>query len=136
MLIAELGVDPDDALEEVERTRGAHVRFRFLQRQYNAELTTALQAEADELEQATQRERVLRCYFLYLIGTQLFVDTSSTYTDVVFLTYLSDITRIHEYNWGADVLAYNYHRLGEGCLWKARTVSCSLLDTTVLLRHY
>ncbi|XP_058783596.1 protein MAIN-LIKE 1-like [Vicia villosa] len=27
MLIGELGVDPDDALEEVERTRGAHVRF-------------------------------------------------------------------------------------------------------------
>ncbi|XP_058753780.1 protein MAIN-LIKE 1-like [Vicia villosa] len=58
MLIAELGADPDDALEEVERTRGAH-----------------------KLEQATHKERVLRSYFLYLIGTQLFMDTSSTCTD-------------------------------------------------------
>ncbi|XP_058732822.1 protein MAIN-LIKE 1-like [Vicia villosa] len=98
MLIAELGADPDDALEEVERTRGAHVRFRFLQRQYDAELTAELQAEGDELEQATHTERALRCYFLYLIGTQLFVDTSSTYTYIVYLTYLSDITCIHEYN--------------------------------------
>ncbi|XP_058783887.1 protein MAIN-LIKE 1-like [Vicia villosa] len=30
MLIAELGCDPNDGLEEVERTRGAHVRFHTL----------------------------------------------------------------------------------------------------------
>ncbi|XP_058751984.1 protein MAINTENANCE OF MERISTEMS-like [Vicia villosa] len=101
MLIAKLGADPDDALEEVERTRGVHVRFSFLQRQYDLELTAAHQAEGDDLEQATHRERALRCYFLYLIDTQLFVDTSSTYTDVVYHTYLSDISCIHEYNWGA-----------------------------------
>ncbi|XP_058764248.1 protein MAINTENANCE OF MERISTEMS-like [Vicia villosa] len=50
--------------------------------------------------------------------TQLFVDTSSTYTDVVYLTYLSDIACIYEYNWGAAVLVYSYHRLRKGCLWK------------------
>ncbi|XP_058725574.1 uncharacterized protein LOC131596855 [Vicia villosa] len=119
MLIVELGADPDDALEEVERTQGGHVRFSFLQTQYDLELTAAHQAEGDDLEQAKHRERALRCYFLCLIGTQLFMDTSSTYTDVVYLTYLSDIASIHEYNWGAAVLVYNYYRLGEGCLWKA-----------------
>ncbi|XP_058748419.1 uncharacterized protein LOC131621398 [Vicia villosa] len=117
MLITELGADPDDALEELERTRGAH-------------------AEGDELKQTTHRERALRCYFLYLIGTQLFVDMSSSYTDIVYLTYLSDIARIHEYNWGAAVLAYNYHKLGEGCMWKARTIAGSWLDTTTLPIHY
>ncbi|XP_058746128.1 protein MAIN-LIKE 1-like [Vicia villosa] len=116
MLITELGADTDDALEEVEWTRGAHVLFSFLQRQYDAELTAAHQAEGDELEQATHIERALRCYFLYFIGTQLFVDTSSTYTYVVYLTYLSDTACIHEYNWGAAVLTYNYHRLEEECL--------------------
>ncbi|XP_058746036.1 uncharacterized protein LOC131618897 [Vicia villosa] len=57
MLIAELGVDPDYALEEVERTRGVHVKFSFLQRQSDLELTAAHQAEGDDLEQATHRER-------------------------------------------------------------------------------
>ncbi|XP_058734078.1 protein MAIN-LIKE 1-like [Vicia villosa] len=136
MLIAESRGDPDDALEEVERTRSAHVRFRFLQRHYDAMLTAAQHAEGGELEQATHRERALRCYFLYLIGTHLFVDTSSSYTDVVYVTYLSDMTRIHEYNWGAVVLAYIYHRLGEECLWKARTVAGNWLDTTALSIHY
>ncbi|XP_058783827.1 protein MAIN-LIKE 1-like [Vicia villosa] len=92
MLIAELGADPNDALEEVQRIRGAHVRFSFLQRQYVAQLIAA------------HREQALRCYFLYLIGAQLFVDTSSSYIDIVYLTYLSDITHIHEYNWGATTL--------------------------------
>ncbi|XP_058725576.1 uncharacterized protein LOC131596857 [Vicia villosa] len=132
MLIAELWADPDDALEEVERTQGAHVRFSFLQRQYDLELTAAHQAEGDDLEQAKHRERALRCYFLCLIGTQLFVDTSSMYTDVVYLTYLSDIASIHEYNWGAAVLVYNYYRLGEGCLWKARIVASS----SWILQHF
>ncbi|XP_058761121.1 uncharacterized protein LOC131634467 [Vicia villosa] len=41
MLIEELGVDPTDALEEVERTRGTHMRFHSLQRIYDAELLAA-----------------------------------------------------------------------------------------------
>ncbi|XP_058775296.1 protein MAIN-LIKE 1-like [Vicia villosa] len=41
MLIAELGCDSDNALEEVERTREAHVRFHTLQRLYDTELLAA-----------------------------------------------------------------------------------------------
>ncbi|XP_058733393.1 uncharacterized protein LOC131605002 [Vicia villosa] len=51
-------------------------------------------------------------------GTQLFVDTSSSYTNVVYLTYLSNIALVREYNWGAATLEYTYHKLGEECLWK------------------
>ncbi|XP_058761986.1 protein MAIN-LIKE 2-like [Vicia villosa] len=129
MLMEELRVDLDDALEEVERTRGAHVKFQTLQRIYHTELTATHQAAGDEADADIHRERVLRCYFLYLIGTQLFMSTSSTFTDVVYLTYLSDIVRVREYKWGAATHAYTYHRQGEGCLWKARTVagSCTLL---------
>ncbi|XP_058733124.1 uncharacterized protein LOC131604718 [Vicia villosa] len=39
--------------------------------------------------------------------------------NIIYLMYLSDTTRIREYNWGVVVLAYNYYRLGEGCMWKA-----------------
>ncbi|XP_058783016.1 uncharacterized protein LOC131657662 [Vicia villosa] len=119
MPIAELGCKPDDALEEAERTRGAQVRFHTWLRLYDAELLAAHQAVGDEVEADIHKERALRCYFLYLIDTQLFMDMSSSYTDVVYLMYLSDTTHIHEYNWGATVLAYGYYRLGEGCLWKA-----------------
>ncbi|XP_058784719.1 protein MAIN-LIKE 1-like [Vicia villosa] len=134
MMIEELGASPADALEKVERTRGAHVRFHFLQRIYDAELLAAHEAVGDEAEVNIHRERVLRCYFLYLIGTQLFVYTSSTYTEVAYLAYLSDLARVHEYNWGADTLAYNYHILGVGCLWKERSVagSCTLLVGCIL----
>ncbi|XP_058727161.1 protein MAIN-LIKE 1-like [Vicia villosa] len=129
MLIEKLEADPADALEEMERTRGAHVRFHTLQQIYDEELLATHQAAGDEAEADIHREWVLRCYLLYLIGTQLFVDTSSTYIDVVYLTYLSDIARVHEYNLGAAILAYTYHILGKGSLWKARTVvgSCTLL---------
>ncbi|XP_058724909.1 protein MAIN-LIKE 1-like [Vicia villosa] len=48
MLIEKLGIDPEDALEEVERTRGAHVRFHFLRRQYDAELLAAQAAAGDD----------------------------------------------------------------------------------------
>ncbi|XP_058734661.1 protein MAIN-LIKE 1-like [Vicia villosa] len=125
MLMEELGVDSDDALEKVEGIRGAHMRFLTLRQIYDAELLMTHQATGDEEEANIHRERVLRCYFPYLIGIQLFVDTSLTYTDIVYLTYLSDITRVREYNWGAVTLAYTYHRLGEGCLWKARIVENS-----------
>ena len=67
-LVEELGADPLDALEEVDKTRGAHVRFSFLKRRFDDELAEARQAEGDPAEIEIHRQRVLRCYFLYLIG--------------------------------------------------------------------
>ncbi|XP_058783698.1 protein MAIN-LIKE 1-like [Vicia villosa] len=55
MLIVELGCDPNDALEEVERTRGAYVRFHTLQRLYDVELLAAHQAAGDEVEADIRR---------------------------------------------------------------------------------
>ncbi|XP_058749787.1 protein MAIN-LIKE 1-like [Vicia villosa] len=98
VLIAEVGADPEDALEEVEKTCGAHVRFSFLTRRYEAELLAAQQAAGDLVDENIHKQWVLRCYFLFLLGTQLFVDTISLYTYVVYLRYLSDTARIHEYN--------------------------------------
>ena len=46
-LVEELGADPVDALEEVDKTRGAHVRFSFLKRRFDEELVEARQAEGD-----------------------------------------------------------------------------------------
>ncbi|XP_058742116.1 protein MAIN-LIKE 1-like [Vicia villosa] len=90
ILTGDLGVVPEDALEEVERTREAHVIFHFLRRQYDVELLATHDVVGDDDEEDIYKQRALRCYFLYLLDTQLFVDTSSSYTDVVYLTYLSD----------------------------------------------
>ncbi|XP_058765588.1 uncharacterized protein LOC131639100 [Vicia villosa] len=128
---------PSDALEEVEKNREGHMRFHTLQRIYDMKLIAAHQVAGHEAETDIHRERVMRYYFLYLIDTQLFVDTRLTYTNVVYLTYLSDIARICEYNWGAATLAYTYHRLREGCMWKARIVagSCTLF-VGCILHHF
>ncbi|XP_058772191.1 protein MAIN-LIKE 1-like [Vicia villosa] len=96
--IVELRDDHVDALEEVERTRNAHMRFSFLTQQYEAEFLAVQQTADNPIEDDIHRQRVLRCYFLFLLGTQLFMDTSSSYTNVVYLSYLSDAACIHEYN--------------------------------------
>ncbi|XP_058758833.1 uncharacterized protein LOC131632079 [Vicia villosa] len=56
-LIKELGANPEDALENVERTRDTHMRFSFLTRQYEAELHAAQQATGAlvEVERHIQR---------------------------------------------------------------------------------
>ncbi|CAK8566905.1 unnamed protein product [Lathyrus sativus] len=123
MLVEELGTDPLDALEEVDKTREAHVRFSFLTRRFGEALIAARQADDGPVEVEIQRQHVLRCYFLFLVGTQLFVDTSSIYTNVAYFRYFLDSIQIHEYNWGAATLAYMYSRLGEGGLWKTKTMA-------------
>lgn len=114
-LIEEIETDLEDAFEEVDRTRDAYVRFHILAQIYEDRLIAAQQDGGDPTELGIHRQRVLRCYFLFMVGTQLFMDTSSSYTYVAYLRYFSDSTRIHEYKWGATTLAYNYFRLGEGC---------------------
>ncbi|XP_058778933.1 uncharacterized protein LOC131652953 [Vicia villosa] len=104
-LIEELGADPEDALEEVERIHDAHVRFSFLTRLYEAELLAAQQAACDLVEVEIHRQRVLRCYFLFLLGTQLFVDLSSSYTYIVYMRYLSNTHFPVIIGWG-EVLGY------------------------------
>ncbi|XP_058759733.1 uncharacterized protein LOC131633040 [Vicia villosa] len=58
MLIKELGVDPEDALEEVERTCGPHVRFHFLTRKYEVELLAEQDADGDEAGVNILRQQV------------------------------------------------------------------------------
>ena len=33
----------------------------------------------------------MKAYLLYLVGTQIFVDTSVTYTDVMYLRFFADL---------------------------------------------
>ena len=63
----------------------------------------ALDVAGDHMQVAYHRYSALRCYLLFLVGTSMFVDKSETYVDVVYLKYITDLSLIHEYNWGAPV---------------------------------
>lgn len=56
------------------------------------------------------------CYLFFLVDTSMFVDTSATYIDVVYLKYFINLIAIHEYNWGAAYLVYLYSKLGKVCV--------------------
>lgn len=40
----------------------------------------------------------LRCCFLFLVDTFMFMDKSAVYVDMVYLKYFTDLSVIHEYN--------------------------------------
>ena len=79
---------------------GAHARFEYLKKIYEAEIFIAKQAAGDDEQVADHKVHAMRAYQLYLVGTFIFVDKSVSYTDVIYLQYFLDFERIHEYNWG------------------------------------
>lgn len=40
----------------------------------------------------------MRAYLLYFVDTVIFLDKSSTYTNIVYLWYFKDFEWIHQYN--------------------------------------
>ncbi|GAU22781.1 hypothetical protein TSUD_142200 [Trifolium subterraneum] len=114
--------------------KGAHIGFPKLEEIYVDNLKLALQAEHniesdDELRY--YRECTVRAFLLYLIGATIFTNKSSQYVDVIFLTYLQDLSEVNTWNWGASGLAYLYnyldaasrpkcgHHGGYNCLFQA-----------------
>ena len=73
----------------------------------------------------------MRAYLLFLVGTQIFMDTSATYTDVMYLGYFDDFEQIHQWNWGAACLVYLYTKLSEGCKWKTKQMTDNITLLTV-----
>ena len=111
MLVEYLGVTSEGALVKIDKPRGCHVRFSYLQEVYTAELQCARQANGDDLLVAQHKGRAMRAYLLYLIGTQIFVDTSVAYTNIMYMWFFKDFQLIVEWNWGVACLVYLYHKL-------------------------
>ena len=91
MIVDYLGVDPEDAIKEFEKTRGAHVRFEFPKKVYTAELLRVKQARCDDEKVGLHREYDMRVYMLYLVDIMIFVDKSATYVDVIYLRVLQGL---------------------------------------------
>lgn len=97
-MVTHLGADPIEASKEVAATRGAHVRFKFLEKLYKEYLQWVVDVEGDDMQVKHHRTCAWRCYPLFLVDMSMFVDKSATYVDMVYLQYFIDLTAIHEYN--------------------------------------
>ncbi|XP_058746112.1 protein MAIN-LIKE 2-like [Vicia villosa] len=89
-----LGMDPYMADYECRATNGAHIQFSSRKELYENHLVAAseFQAEGDGVFVEYHRACVLRCWLIFLVGTSLFVDQSTTYMDMTYLKYFIDLT--------------------------------------------
>jgi len=72
-----LGSSTGDALKEVEKTKGVHCRFSYLERIFKERLKEQMDLETEYgVTQEVQRLRdhVVRIYLLYLAGITIFTD--------------------------------------------------------------
>ncbi|GAU29856.1 hypothetical protein TSUD_379460 [Trifolium subterraneum] len=110
-----LNFSREDAQEEFDKMKGAHVSFAKLLDIYHGNLNSALEAENNDDEEPETveflRDCTVRAFLLYLISGTLCTNESAQYVDVIFLSYLQDIPLINTWNWGASGLAYMYNYL-------------------------
>jgi len=111
--IEHLGVDPGEALSEVNDTKGAHARFSYLRRIFKDRLLEQLQADndGDLVPVRKLRKQTLRIYLLYLVGITLFTGKSVHYVNVVYLRYFRDLELVAGNAWGAAALARLYREI-------------------------
>ena len=68
MLVEKLGVTPESAMAEIDKTRGCHVRYSYLDRVFRNEIRRAREA-CGYLKQVSIHQRfAMRAYILYLVG--------------------------------------------------------------------
>jgi len=74
-----LGSNTGDALKEVEKTKGAHCLFSYLERIFKERLKEQRDLETEYgVTQEVQRlrDQAVRIYLLYLVGITIFTDKS------------------------------------------------------------
>ncbi|XP_058772604.1 uncharacterized protein LOC131646596 [Vicia villosa] len=79
---------------ECRTKNGAHVRFSTLKEIYEHHLVAAARTEdeGDAVFVEYYRACALRYWFMFLVGTSLFVDKSGTYVDMTYLRYIIDLS--------------------------------------------
>ena len=81
-----LGSSMGDTLKEVEKTKGAHCRFSYLERIFKECLKEQrdLKTEYGVTQEVRRlRDQAVRIYLLYLVGITIFTDKSQWAVDVV-----------------------------------------------------
>ncbi|XP_058784017.1 protein MAIN-LIKE 1-like [Vicia villosa] len=99
MLVEMLGVTPESAMGEIDKTRGSHVRYNYLAVVFREEVQRAQDAHGDAEKVTMHKRYAMRACILYLVGTPIFMDTVATYTDIMYLRFFVDLETVHEWNW-------------------------------------
>ena len=125
MMETYLGFDLGDALIEVEKTKGAHCRFSYLERIFKERLKDHGDLEIEygvtqEVERL--RDQAVRIYLLYLVGITIFTDKSQWVVDVVYLRYFRDLEIVSGFSWGVAALAHLYKELNNAARWNTSQV--------------
>lgn len=81
----DLGFNSNDALIEIQRARGAHVRFSTLEAQFFSHLNRPIQFDVDDKVKEYHMFYSIRYYLLYLVDTIIFNDKSATYVGVIYV---------------------------------------------------
>ncbi|CAJ2665945.1 unnamed protein product [Trifolium pratense] len=100
--------------KEFKKMKGAHIGFFMLDKIYTENMKAVVRAEKKKMsDDKVQhlRECTIRSFLLYLLGATFFTNKSMQYVDVIFLTYLQDLSLVNTWNWGASGLAYMYNYL-------------------------
>jgi len=120
-----LGSSMGDAFIEVEKTKGAHCRFGYLDRIFKERLKEQRDLETEYgVTQEVQRvwDQAVRIYLLYLVGITIFTDKSQWAVVVVYLRYFGDLDLVG-YSWGAAALAHLYKEFNNVARWNYSQVA-------------
>lgn len=110
LIVNYLGTYRGEVQEELDATIGGHARFSYLGDLYKYYLVAAVEDKVDEEWVLFYRQCALRLCFLYLVDTIIFVEKNTTYVNVVYVTYFTNLERIHEYN-RDTYLVYMYSKV-------------------------
>ena len=97
------GVSKSDAEAALHGARGSSIKLEWLREKFMRYTTSEDQQECIY---------AARAYLMYTFGCTIFIDKSGTRVDTDWLEYIEDLSRVHEYAWGAATLAYLYRNLG------------------------
>ena len=103
LLLDALGVDPNEANDELQQVRSQSIRLESLRRRFS----NISDEDGDDMIDC-----IVRGYLLYLLGCTLLTDKSGTRVPNIYLTLLINLERVHTYAWDVAALAYLYRQLG------------------------
>ena len=103
LLVDHLGVNPNEANDELQQVRGQSVRLEWLRGRFS---------NISDKDGEDTIDCAVRAYLLYLLGCTLFTDKSGTRVPIIYLTLLTNLERVRTYAWGVATLSYLYRQLG------------------------
>ncbi|KAF5182407.1 hypothetical protein FRX31_028005 [Thalictrum thalictroides] len=100
-----LGLDKNVVEQELERCKGGDciIQTDWIKENFKGK---------ENVEDDGKVDCAVRAYLMYMIGCVLLPDKSGTMMSASYMRFLLDISKIHEYAWGASALAYLYRQMG------------------------